>query len=117
MEDNLLQELQDCVKNWLQNDQILKVKRNEIKELNVKKKDLEELILSKMNMLKINIVNLSSGGKIQKTIRKSKKNLKKNELIENIYSILQDNELSERLIKTLEDAKPCVEKEKISFKK
>lgn len=117
MENNLLGELQDCVKNWLQNEQILKLKRNEIKELNLKKKDFEELILNKMNMLKINIVNLSSGGKIQKSIRKSKKNLTKNDLIENIYNILENNELSEKLIKTLEDAKPCVEKEKISFKK
>lgn len=117
MEDNLLSELQDCVKNWLQNEQILKVKRNEIKEMNLKKKDLEELILSKMNLLNINIVNLSSGGKIQKSLRKSKKNLKKNELIEHIYNILENNELSDKLIKTLEDAKPYVEKEKISFKK
>lgn len=117
MEDNLLGELQNCVRNWIQNEQILKVKRNEIKELNLKKKDLEELILSKMNMLKINIVNLSSGGKLQKSIKKSKKNLKKDDFIEHIYSIIDNNELSEKLIKTLEDAKPCVEKEKISFKK
>lgn len=117
MEENLLSELQDCVKNWLQNEQILKLKRNEIKEMNLKKKDLEESILIKMNMLKINIVNLSSGGKLEKSIRKSKKALKKNDLIEHIYSILENNELSEKLIKTLEEAKPCVEKEKISFKK
>lgn len=117
MEDNLLYELQDFVKNWLKNEEILKVKRNEIKDLNIKKKEFEESILNKMNMLKINIVNLSSGGKIEKSIRKSKRNLKKNELIENIYSILQNNELSDKLIKSLDDAKPCVEKEKISLKK
>lgn len=117
MEDNLLFELQDCIKNWLKNEEILKVKRNEVKELNIKKKEFEELILNKMNMLKINIVNLSSGGKIQKSVRKSKRNLKKNELIDNIYSILQNNELSDKLIKSLDDAKPCIEKEKISLKK
>lgn len=117
MEDNLLYELQDFVKNWLKNEEILKVKRNEIKDLNIKKKEFEESILNKMNMLKINIVNLSSGGKIEKSVRKSKRNLKKNELIENIYSILQNNELSDKLIKSLDDAKPCVEKEKISLKK
>ena len=88
-----------------------------MKELNSKKKDLEEIILNKMNLLKIDIVNLSSGSKIKKTISKSTRSLKKQELIENIYNILDDNQLSDKLIKALEEAKPTVEKEKISFKK
>ena len=117
MENNLLNELQNCVKTWIINEQELKIKRNEIKELNLKKKDNEEIILNKMNLLNIDIVNLSSGGKIQKSIKKTKKNLKKSELIDNIYNILNDNELSEKLIKHLEDSKQCVEKEKIMYKK
>lgn len=117
IENNTLNELQQCIKTWLQNNEKLKLKRNEIKELNMIKKEQEDIILNKMNLLNINIVNLSSGGKIQKTVRKSTRNLKKDELIENIYNILNDNELSEKLINALNDAKPTIEKEKITLKK
>lgn len=117
MEENIQTELQKHIKNWLENYKILQNKRLEIKEINSNQKELEEIIINKMNLLNINTVNLSSGGKIQRTVKKSKRNLKKNELIDNIYTFLNNNELSDNLIKSLEDAKPSVEKEKISLKK
>lgn len=108
--------IKDMVLEWIEVNNQLKEIRKTAKLTNEKKKTLENNIIGLMSDYNIDKLSLSSGGTLKKNISKKKKNLSKDDIKTYIYEMLDNDELSSKLIEKLAEPKEIVEKEYLSYK-
>jgi len=108
--------IKDMVLEWIEVNKHLKEMRKSSKVINEKKKQLENNIIGLMSDYNIDKLSLSSGGTLKKNISKKKKNMSKEDIKTHIYEMLNNDELSSKLIEKLAEPKEIVEKEYLSYK-
>lgn len=89
---------------------------SKLKVLRTKSKDLKGKIVQDMVRNNLELINLTSGGKIEKVKRKEKEKIKQSSIKEKIRKRM-DQSQAERLIEDIYEKRSIVECEKIIYKK
>ena len=108
--------IKEVVLEWVELDKNIKSIRKTAKEINQKKKNLEDVILKMMKDKNIEKMSLASGGTIKKNTTQKKKNLTKAQMNLEIIDFLENDDLSARLIDKLSTPTDVTLKEYLSFK-
>jgi len=106
----------DSIKNWVSiddkiiklNNQIKKIK-DEIKLLSGEKEQFEQVVLTELDKMEEKVISISDG-KIRKTVSKSQKPLKKEDIHKTIYEYTKDEKKTSDIIDTMMKTRATVEK-------
>ena len=104
------------IKNWVTiDDKIRKINeetkklREEIKTLNGQKEQYEKSVLDELDKMEEKVIAISDG-KIRKTITKSQKPLKKEDIQKTIFEFTKDEKKTFDMVEQMMKSRPTVEK-------
>ena len=104
------------IKNWVTiDDKIRKINeetkklREEIKTLNGQKEQYEKSVLDELDKMEEKVIAISDG-KIRKTVTKSQKPLKKEDIQKTIFEFTKDEKKTFDMVEQMMKSRPTVEK-------
>lgn len=104
-----LEEFKQVVVEWVNIDDKIRSKNEELKELKKDKKNIEEYIMESMQTLDEGVIDISDG-KIRLNKTKTKSSLKENLIQEALTELTHDNVKATTMTKYILDKRPVVEK-------
>lgn len=99
----------ELVRDWVEKDDLIKVKRNELKELTDEKKQLETFILDYMDNNNLPLFDISDG-KLRRNVSKTKGGLKPELVQECLIKVLNNREKANTTTKFIMDSRPITER-------
>lgn len=97
------------IKNWVQLDDEVRKLKEEIKELNDEKKTHEELVLSELEKMDEQVINISDG-KLRRNVTKTQAPLKKEEIQKTIFEFTKDEQKTFDMIEKIMSSRQVTEK-------
>jgi hypothetical protein len=105
-----------AIKNWVTiDDKIRKINeetkklREEIKTLNGQKEQYEKIVLDELDKMEEKVIAISDG-KIRKSVTKSQKPLKKEDIQKTIFEFTKDEKKTFDMVEQMMKTRPTVEK-------
>jgi len=103
-------EFVQIVVKWLKADDKIKELSKQVKELKEEKKQYEEYILGEMKSSNQEILNMSSGGSIRRSISKTKGSLKQEYIKQILTEYTKDNNEANLITESLMNNRPITER-------
>jgi hypothetical protein len=104
-------EFKQLVIKWLKLDETIKKEIIRLKEMKEEKKEYEELILGFMSKTNQDVLNISTGGALRKTISKTKGALKQEYITNTLTEYIKDKEQAFILTESIMNNRPINERQ------
>lgn len=112
IQEEILIEFKENVKNWVNIDDTIREKNEELKKLKKEKKGLESSILDSMEILDYPICGIN-GGKLRKTVSKTRGALKQTLIRDTLTKVFNDIHKANITTQMILDNRPVIEKKKL----
>jgi hypothetical protein len=97
------------IKHWVQLDDKVRKLKDEMKELSNEKKSHEEVVLSELEKMEEQTINISDG-KLRRNLTKTQAPLKKEEIQKTIFEFTKDEQKTIDMIEKIMSSRPVTEK-------
>lgn len=104
-------EFVDTVRRWVKMDDVIREKTLEVRQLKEQKKQMESTIISFMKTTEQDILNISSGGTLRRSVSKVKGSLKEDYLKSMLSRFGSSEEEASLMVKTILNERPRTERE------
>jgi hypothetical protein len=105
------EEFKQLVIKWLKLDESIKKDIIRMKEMKEEKKEYEELILGFMSKTNQDVLNISTGGALRKTISKTKGALKQEYITNALSEVIKDKDKALILTESIMNNRPITERQ------
>lgn len=114
MDENDIEQFKEIVIQYVNLDDLLRSKNEEIKEIKKDKKEIEEYIIECMEKLNEGVIDISDG-KLRLNKTKTKTGLKESYLEESLQKLTNDNQKAQLMTKQILENRPV--KERVNIKR
>lgn len=103
----------DTVRTWVKTDDLIREKTLEIRHLKEQRKDMEDTILDFMKSTEQDVLNISSGGTLRRSVSKTKAGLKEDYLRQMLSRFGSTPEEAAHMVQVILSERPLTEKERL----